>query len=54
MLYNFLFFFIFACFLIETIRYTKYFIFFNLLLNTYLLVITYKLIINKIHFNIIK
>lgn len=50
----FYFLFILPCFLIEPIRYTKYFIFFNLLLNICLLVITYNLIIKKIHFNIKK
>lgn len=50
----FYFLFILPCFLIEPIRYTKYFIFFNLLLNICLLVITYNLIIKKIHFNMKK
>jgi len=50
----FYFLFILPCFLIEPIRYTKYFIFFNLLLNICLLVITYNSIIKKIHFNIKK
>ena len=43
----FYFLFILPFFLIEAIRYTKYFIFFNLLLNLILLVITLKLILKK-------
>lgn len=47
----FYFLFILPCFLIEPIRYTKYFIFFNLLLSLILLVITLGLILKKKIFN---
>lgn len=45
----FYFLYILPCTLIEPIRYTKYFIFFNLSLNFYLLVITLRLTIKKKH-----
>lgn len=47
----FYFLFILPCFLIEPMRYTKYFIFFNLLLNLILLAITLELILKKKIFN---